>query len=210
MSAELKFLNDVAKPWDELNALLIKRYAFQPDLSSVTQKVSAIAAAIRHQIDIFAPHQSRNERKKLESEINAESDAVRLVTDVCDSIKHVRLTNLERENHLYVAAMFEVDTSEYFSFIRNGVFVEHATLGCKDFMQTSLDAIRYWVKKRELAIQWSGSINEANVEFFSTAYLSFHPEYCIRMESLRIKCFQRNDMGSLEAYSPSEVKLVIY
>jgi hypothetical protein len=54
MSA-LRFLNDVVKPWDELNALLAKRLALQPDLSDVTRLAGSLAVAIRHQVDTVGP-----------------------------------------------------------------------------------------------------------------------------------------------------------
>jgi len=47
-----RFVNDVVKPWDELNALLSQRYAFQPDLSDVTRLAGTLAVAIKHQADL--------------------------------------------------------------------------------------------------------------------------------------------------------------
>jgi len=51
MSAH-RFLNDIVKPWDELNKLLGERLALQPDLSDVTRLAGALAVAIRHQVDV--------------------------------------------------------------------------------------------------------------------------------------------------------------
>ena len=47
-----RFVNDVVKPWDELNVLLSQRYAFQPDLSDVTRLAGTLAVAIKHQADL--------------------------------------------------------------------------------------------------------------------------------------------------------------
>jgi hypothetical protein len=208
MRAELKFLNDIARPWDELNALLIERYAFQPDLSAVTTLVSAISTSIKHQVDILALDR-RCTAKKLQQEVDVESNAARLMSDVSDSAKHVVLGNPARQNSVFVAAMFEVNLEGNFRFLRNGVFIEHSSLGRHDFMCTSLSAIEYWYSKRKLNIAWSGAVREASSEFFPTAFLHFDPKYCINMASTQIMCFRRDDTGSLLSFDPEEVRFEI-
>ena len=54
-----RFVNDVVKAWDELNALLSQRYAFQPDVSDVTRLAGALAVAVKHQADL-AGHTDRS------------------------------------------------------------------------------------------------------------------------------------------------------
>jgi hypothetical protein len=209
MNAELKFLNDIVKPWDELNALLIERYAFQPDLSTVTTLVSGISTAIKHQVDILACERECNKTKKLQHEIDAESDAARLMSDVSDAAKHVVLRNPARQNGIFVAAMFEVNLEGNFRFLRNGVFIEHASVGCQDFMIASLSAIEYWSEKRKLNIKWVGSVRENSDEFFPTAFLHYNPNYCINMSSIRIMCFRRDNMGTLQPFDPKEVRFEV-
>jgi hypothetical protein len=208
MRAELKFLNDVARPWDELNALLIERYAFQPDLSAVTMLVSAISTAIKHQVDILALDRGST-TKKLQQEVDAESDVARLMSDVSDAAKHVVLGNPARQNSVFVAAMFEVNSEDNFRFLRNGVFIEHASLGRHDFMCTALSAIEYWSKKHKLNIAWSGAVREASAEFFPTAFLRFNPKYCINMDSTRLMCFRRDDTGNLQLFCPKEIRFEV-
>lgn len=209
MHAELKFLNDIVKPWNELNNLLIERYAFQPDLSSVTTVVSALSTAIKHQVDILAFDQGIRTTKKLQSEINVESNAARLISDVSDAAKHVVLDDPARQNNVFVAAMFEVNLEGNFRFLRNGVFIEHARLGRHDFMHTSLSAIEYWCRKRQLNIAGSGAVREASAEFFPTAFLHFNPKYCIKMAKIQILCFHRDDTGSLQPFDPKEVRFEV-
>ena len=208
MRAELKFLNDIAKPWDELNALLIERYAFQPDLSDVTTRVSAIATAIKHQVDILAVDLGCKP-KKIQLEVDAESDSVRLMSDVSDAAKHVVLRDPDRQNNIFVAAMFEVNLEGHFSFLRNGVFIEHASLGRHDFMSTALSAIEYWSRKRTLNLAWSGKVREAGIEFFPTAFLHFDPKYCINMSSTRIVCHRRDDAGNLQPFDQEEIRFEV-
>lgn len=208
MHAELKFLNDIAKPWDELNALLIERYAFQPDLSDVTTRVSAIATAIKHQVDILALDRGCKP-KKIQPEVDTESEAARLMSDVSDAAKHVVLGDQNRQNSIFVAAMFEVNLEGYFRFLRNGVFIEHASLGRHDFMSTALSAIEYWSRKRNLDLSWSGAVREASDEFFPTAFLHFDPKYCINMSSTRIMCFRRDEAGNVQPFDPEVVRFEV-
>jgi hypothetical protein len=209
MTSVLKFLNDVIKPWDELNNLLIERYAVEPELSSITKDVSSISNAINHQVDALAFEQKIDRNKAQEEVINA-SRSVRIISDVSDCIKHVELRKDERRNRFYVAAMFEVNEKNEFCFLRNGIFIEHATLGNHDFMQTSHEAIDYWNKKRGLSIQWHGSVRCAETEFFPEAFLEFNPKYCIEMKRTRFKCFRRNNVGELEPFAPENVKFSVY
>ena len=197
MRAELKFLNDIAKPWDELNVLLVERYAFQPDLSSVTTQVSAISSAIKHQVDILALDLGVD-RKKLQSEVDKESDAARLISDIADAAKHVVLDKPSRQNSVFVAAMFEVNSEGNFRFLRNGVFVEHASLGRHDFMGASLSAIGYWCNRRKLNISWSGAIREASAEFFPMGCCRFQRHFVKVVDETGVSKWQRegNSAGS--------------
>lgn len=208
MRAELKFLNDIARPWDVLNAFLIERYALQPDLSAVTTLVSAISTSIKHQVDILALDRGCK-AKKLQQEVDAESDSARLMSDISDAAKHVVLANPARQNRIFVAAMFEVNLEGNFRFLRNGVFIEHASLGRHDFMCTALSAIEYWSRKHNLNIDWSSAVREASTEFFPTAFLHFDPKYCINMAMTRIMCFRRDDTGNLQPFKPIEVRFEV-
>ena len=208
MSSELKFLNDIARPWDELNNLLIQRYAFQPDLSSITLLVTSLSNAIKHQVDILAIEQNKS-TKKLQKQINQESQDARIISDVSDAAKHVQLHDSNRQNNIYVAAMFEVNSEDCFRFLRNTAFIEHKTLGEYDFMQTSLNAINYWIKKRNLNITWSSKVLEANNDYFPTAFLIFESKYCLNMTSMRLKLFKRDSNNSLQPFDHKEVHLEI-
>jgi hypothetical protein len=171
-------------PWGELNALLVERYAFQPDIT------------IKHQVDIL--HQELGQStKSLQDLINKNSSEARLISDVADSTKHVKLGDEGRQSSLFVAAMFEVNSEGNFRFLRNGVFVEHATLGERDFMSVVVAAVDYWVKLRKLNMPSELSISEGPAEFFPTAFLNFNPKFCLRINESRIRIFRRNVEGVL-------------
>ena len=200
MSA-LRFLNDVAKPWDELNSLLGERLALQPDLSDVTRLAGALAVAIRHQVDAAGLK---------DVEVNTESLEHRVISDTADFWKHGSLRNPGRNNHFSTEAFFEYDPDKGFSFIRNALFVEHSSLGKRDFLQTSLTAIRYWINKRGLSTTWQSVVRENAEEFHPEAFLNFDSGRCISMDRVRLGFFSRATNGSLERVNPPEGRFAVY
>lgn len=197
----LQFLNNIVKPWDELSELLAQRYAFQPDLSDVTRMASSIAVEIKH----WAERESIP-RKTVDNE-SAEN---KLMSDVADVAKHVNLRDKSRSNSLYVAALFEGNAAGQFRFIRNAVFIEHASEGELDFMIVSNSAIKYWIPRSSPTLNWQGIVRESLVEFHPSAFLHYNPKYCINMSSTRLKFFTRLEDGTLKAYDPPTVKFEVF
>lgn len=197
----LRFLNDIIKPWDELNALLAKRLALQPDLSDVTRLAGALAVAIRHQVDVVGLK---------DTEANTECVEHRIVCDVGDFYKHGSLRNPSRNNRFSTEAFFEYGPGKGFSFLRNTLFVEHATLGKHDFLQTTLAAIHYWMNKRALSINWNGIVFENPTDFHEEAFLNFDSEECISMKQVRLGFFLRGENAELQRVNPPEVRFAVY
>lgn len=94
----LRLINDIVKPWEELNVLLVQRFAFQPDLSDVTRLASALAVSIKHQADL---------RGISRSVIDSASNENRIMSDVADAVKHGQLRDPSRNNRLDVVSWFE-------------------------------------------------------------------------------------------------------
>lgn len=200
MSA-LRFINDVVKPWDELNTLLAKRLALQPDLSDVTRFAGSLAVAIRHQVDTVGLK---------DSIVNAECFEHRVISDTADFWKHGSLRDPDRNNRFSTEAFFEYENGKGFSFLRNALFVEHASLGKHDFLQTSLIAIDYWINKQGFKVTWQGSIRDNPTEFHEEAFLNFESEKCISVSKVRLGFFSRKTNGSLERTCPPEVRFAVY
>lgn len=198
-----RFLNDICKPFDELNALLVQRYAFEPELSDITRMAGSIAVSLRH-IPESAGYSDRA--------ISNESSENRLIIDVADSWKHGSLRDPGRNSQLFVSAMFEWQPEKGFRFLRNGLAIVHSTLGEHDFLKTALGAIRFWIQKLPLGIAWKGSgkILEVPEEFHPTAFLFYDSRYCISMKNTRFRFFSRAEGGELAAVDPSEVRMEIY
>jgi hypothetical protein len=200
MSA-IHFLNNVIKPWDELNVLLAKRLALQPDLSDVTRLAGALAIAIRHQVDAVGLK---------DSEPNTECLEHRIICDVGDFYKHGSLKKPSRNNSFSTEALFEYGPGKGFSFLRNALFVEHATLDKHDFLQVALAAIHYWINKRELNLNWQGVVQESPTEFHEEAFLNFESGKCITMSQVRLGFFLRRENGVMERVDPPEVRFAVY
>lgn len=195
-----RLINDVVKPWDELNALLVQRFAFQPDLSDVTRLASALAVSIKHQVDL---------RGISRSAVDSASDANRIMSDVADVAKHGQLRDPSRNNRLSVASCFEYAAGRGFRFIRNAISIEHATSGELDFMTTALAAAQYWMHFLAFTLNRKLAIAEASDEFFPSAYLYFNPKYCINMKQTRLKFFEKKD-GSYRPVDPPQVMFEVF
>lgn len=195
-----RFINDVIKPWDELSTLLSQRLALQPELSDVTRLAGGLAVAIRHQVDVTGIR---------DATANTESNEHRIIADAADFWKHGSLRNSSRNNGFSAEAFFEYEPDKGFSFIRNALFVEHASLGKHDFLHASLGAIEYWIRKRSLGIAWQGIVRENPAEFHPVAYLYFGAGRNIMLENTRLGFFSKNQVGRLERVRPPNVKFAI-
>lgn len=200
-----KFLNDVIKPYDELNSLLVQRLAFEPNLSDVTRMATAIAVALRH-IPEFVGIKSPNQRQTL----FGESFENQIIADVADGQKHE--VSSERKNTLLTAALFEWSLPNDFRFIRNSLLIKHARFQEHDFLKATLGAIWYWIQKLQYNISWKGmgAILEAPNEFHPTAFLFYDSRYCISMKNTNFRFFSRAENGTLTATDPNEVRMEIY
>jgi hypothetical protein len=207
---DLQFVNDVLRPWESLNAFLVERYAFQPNLSDITNQVRGLSVSIKHQVDLIADEQTNLTIKQHQEAANRERQAARIVSDLADSLKHGKLKDQSRQCDLKVVAHFECNEEEMFRFLRNVPEVTHASLGQHDFLVLSLDAMRYWVRARNLQVDVGAlKVQEAENTFFPTAHLAFNEAYCIQANSVRIKFFARDNQGVLVPYNPQNVNISI-
>lgn len=201
MSHWLKLLNDVIKPWDELNALLVQPLALEPELSDVTRMASSLAIAINHFPEVTSVPNDTVHRRSTE---------VQLMRDVADASKHGKLRNPDRNNRLSVVALFEVDENTLFRFIRNQVCIHHATKGESDFLAVSLGAILGWIPFVNAENAWHGAIQEAANQFHSEASLRFDPNYCLKMSATQYRFLKRRPGGDLVPFDPPKVCIKVF
>ena len=197
-----RFLTYLVKPWDDLNALLGRPIAIQPDHSDVTGRAYSLAVAIKHQCDWDGPRQRGT--------INTLSAENRLMSDIADSFKHGRLDDANRMSNLAVAAQFEGNSSNQFRFMRNVIIVSHASLGEHDFMMASRSAIQFWIGRLGLPLLWSPEVIDAPSEFADEMTLAFSSDYQVSMSETRIRVVRRTLAGEFEQYDPPSFKLAVY
>ena len=189
--AHLKFVNDIIKPWDELNELLTLRYVFEPELSDITRIAASLAVFINHY----------GEPNFMPDQLAQESFDMKIIRDVADSSKHFKLSNPARQSKLSVGALFEVRDDNQFRFLRNRTHILHSTEGELDFMIVSLGSIRYWIDMLGLDINWNGEVKEAVQEYYPTAWLNYEPKYCINVHTTNYRFFKLEG-DSLQPYDP--------
>lgn len=197
----IQFLTNVVKPWDELNALLAQRLAFQPEISDVTRLAGTLAVAIKHQ-----PEAAKVDPKL----VLGESPENRIMSDVGDAWKHGTLTDPARRNRITVGAQFECNSENKYRFLRNVLTVHHASQGDLDFMETSGAAIAYWIGRLKLGVNWQPQLAEGPAEFHDEAFLFFDPKYQIRMSATNLRVVRRTADGALVPYDPPEIRFAVY
>jgi len=196
-----RFINDILKPWDELNALLVSQFAFQPDLSDVSRLAGNIAVSIRHQVD-FSDLDDK--------QANQLSLSHKLISDVGDYWKHGKLRNELRNCPLSVSATFEYRDGPKFRFIRNIVMLEHVSLGNHDFMTVSAEAARFWMSQHGFNINWRGVPDHAKSVYEPVARMKLSPKYCVDLSSVRPQFLKIGRCNELVRFDPPDVKFELY
>lgn len=196
-----EFLTHMIKPWDQLNDLLSKPYAFQPNVNDLILHAANLAIAIRHQA----------EKSDIdEKQASAECPAYEIIIDVADAWKHGNLRKPTRNNRLSLASHFEFNEENQFRFIRNVVKVEHASKGSHDLLLLQGEAIHYWMQKLCIPVKWVPAIREATATFSAEAALFFNPKYQVHMNLVTIQFVTRNPDGSYVAAYPEGYRFAVY
>lgn len=192
MKIEYKFVNDILKPWDELNELLSQPYCVEPGLSTFTKMATDIATSISH----FAENSGIETREK----VGQSCLSNQIMIDISDMSKHGKLRKTDRENKINVSSVFEYIEPSKFKFLRNKINIEHNKYGKYDFMETSLNAILYWTTKLGIDIKRE-LIIKSNVES-NKATLIFNPNFCIHAEKSTYNFKKKNSSGELVDFDP--------
>ena len=198
---QIRFINDVIKPWDELNLFLKQDYALQLDLSDVTRMAGQIAVSLRHQIDFS--------ELKLK-EVYQCCPEMEPIVDAGDYWKHGELRDPARNCEISSASAFEYSEGQGFRFIRNKAQLNHPTLGKSDFLEITLVAIHFWIRQHGFSIPWNGSVKESGLPFAPTARLQFDPRYCIQMDSMNLQMYRSTGNGHYEPCDPPLVRFELY
>lgn len=197
----MDLINDAVKPWDELNCLLAKPFAYQPDLSDITRLAHSIAVVIKHLADFHKTGRGRTDRA---------SPANKLMSDIADRWKHGgTTTDPTRQNQLAVLSRFEFNEEGEFRFVRNRILIDHATSGKVDFMVTSRDALRHWLAEVRPDLIWPGLLMEGPEIFNREAVLFYDARQQLGMKSSRLETVERGADSKLYPTDCPVVKFVL-
>ncbi|MCG3685359.1 hypothetical protein L5F35_03925 [Aliarcobacter butzleri] len=199
MRIEYKFMNDILKPWDELNELLSQPYCVEPGLSTFTKMATDIATSISH----FAETSGIETREKGAKACLSNQ----IMIDIADMCKHGKLRKSDRENEINVSSIFEYIEPSKFKFLRNIINIKHNTHGNHDFMKSSLQAIFYWTTKLGIDLKRELIIS-SNLES-EKATLFFNPNFCIHAEKATLNFKKKDIHGNLVDYDPSRFYIEI-
>ena len=199
---EIKVINDILKPWDELNDLLAKPYAYESELNDATRMAGNLAIALKHQCDL------EKESRKAIDPISLEN---KIMSDVADMVKHHSLRDKTRENKLSTVTAFEcIETESKFKFLRTIIYIEYFDGRKFDFIIESTKAINFWITHLNLNISKQRVVKLCDNDFQNEAILHYNPAKCVHMKSTRIQTYRKNSNGNLELFDPKNVKLVLY
>lgn len=195
MDKKIRFLNDIIKPWDELNDLLSKPYAYEPGLNDVTRMAGNLAISIKH-------HHEFTKAERIA--INKESHSNKIMSDIADMIKHHSLGDKNRENKLSISSIFECSNNK-FKFLRTLISVKYNDECEFDFALESINAINFWVARDGFVLPRKLEIKICEEEFKDKAILRYEPSRSIQMQTIQLKFFKRNNTGVLEPHDPENL-----
>ena len=195
MDKQIKFLNDIIKPWDELNDLLSKPYAYELGLNDVTRMAGNLAIAIKH----------HRELTKIERiEINKESPSNKIMSDIADMIKHHGLADKNRENEFSISSIFECFNNK-FKFLRTLISVKYNGGVEFDFALEAINAMNVWAIRNGWVLPRKLEIKLCEDGFKDKAILRYESSKSIYMQSTQMRFFKRNAAGVLEPYDPENL-----
>lgn len=187
-----RLINNLVKPWEELNILLSKPFALQPEECDYLVKVEALCVAVSH----YPEHLGM-----IRKNVDNASEANKKITDIADASKHKKLSSDSRNNYLRISCDFEFrennaneDNTE-FRFLRNTVTAYHNTYGELDVMLVLRDAIRYLLSLENVEIPKFGNIMEGLGDFLPKVYLEYDGSLGVVMNDFQVRFMTINTKG---------------
>jgi len=194
----------ILTPWTRLNEQLVMPWSVQPELSTIANDAGNLAVAIAH---FGEPMQPPDKIKA--GEAAQRSVHVSAMRDVADAYKHGELSSANRRNTISTRAMVEWRKGQGFKWLRNGIFIEHATRGTFDFMIEAAKAIAWWANDfgAGRAEPFVPSVIEGADAFRQAIFLFANPELHPNADRARILTFARQPDGSLRGVDPTLIEL---
>lgn len=186
----IRFITEIIKPWELLNAELSKAFSMNPEINDFTTKANSLAVSIKHFPEAC---------QKIKPEVLVpESRSYEIMSDLADSSKHGELRKQERECKLDVASMFERNDEAKVRFLRNLISINHNTHGKIDFMQSSMESALFILQKLNINTDWAPKIFNNSGEFSDEIKVHASTQQQVVWTGMQLQFVQLNAQGKYE------------
>jgi hypothetical protein len=146
------FASEIIRPWEELNNELSKHYSVSPQHSIFANRANALAISLKHISEANGGLKSHD--------LNKLSESYSIISDLADTKKHGKRTNVSRECKISSSSLYErkFENIVLLRFLRNIIKMEHATLGKKDFMEIAKDCALFLCSQLNIESDWKPKI----------------------------------------------------
>jgi hypothetical protein len=155
----LSFLNDIIKPWEELNKELSRHCSVSPQYSSLSNKAHSLAISLKHISESNGGPKS--------DKLNKLSENYYIISDLADTKKHGERNDPKRTCTITSASRYErkFDEVVLLRFLRNTITIKHENLGKRDFMECSKDCALFLSEHLKIEHTWTPKVYDNNAEF---------------------------------------------
>ncbi len=195
MFPPLKFVNDIIRPWENLNQLLVIQNSIDHSLSEIITTAEDLSIKLSHFPEAVGQSSLRT---------NKSSIAFNIVVDIADASKHDKLSDVNRNNNLTISSIFEGNEEGLFRFIRNKINIDHSRYGKSDFLEVFKKAVNFIITKLQLGLFWDPDILDAPNLFTDKVFLSIHYQHQVTWTGLKIEFVKKNEHGELVHFDPPE------
>jgi hypothetical protein len=186
----IKFITDVVKPWEKLNADLSYAFAINPGISDFTQRAISLALSLTH-----LPEALAGLKPTLLSKRSASYEVIR---DLADSSKHGALRDAMRQSELSVGSLFERNATGQVRFLRNLINLQHARAGKLDFMLVAMEAAVFIADEISVQTSWTPKLRVQSGEFSSKIRVHAGAEHQVMWGGMQLQFVQMRADGQYE------------
>jgi hypothetical protein len=192
MNLALKLANDILRPWERLNAELVKKSSIDSSISDFVSAAEDLCVKLSHFPELAGRKSIRTDKTSI---------PFATIVDVADTSKH-RIQKKGRANSLSVSSLFEGNDEGRFRFIRNRITIEHEKYGKSDFLEVSREAVQFLIGRIGLILFWNPTILEGPEVFDDKVSLDIYFTHQIAWTGLKIEFVKRTPEGELKHFDP--------
>ena len=186
----IKFLTDIIKPWEKLNAELGTAYSMNPEISDFTNQANSLAVCIKHISEAC---------QKIKPEVLIpQSRSYEIMSDLADSSKHGELRKSGRECKLSVSSMFERNDDGKVRFLRCVITIEHNTYGKIDFMNCAMESAIFVSQILNIQAKWYPKIHISEGGFSDEIKVHASASNQVAWKGMQLQFVKVKENGEIE------------